>query len=197
MLISAPRKTRSPALQGAYELDMYVLEYVCRPVFWVMGTSILAWWIAMMVIANRPHGNGGDAEPTHTKKGPIQPYFTRWLIPYMSSRFRKAFIILACLALGFLEVLEGYWMVLTGWRFASKFFRLWPAWLSTPLWTHAVYTLSAAFLMLCVVAATSLAAVIFLFHIAFFSEISLISPIEHHRVTTLESQDASETDKHP
>lgn len=189
MLVST---TRNLGRHSSYELDMHILEYASRPAFWLIGTSILAWWIAMMIIANSGRSkNEQDKDPEPAKdKNTVPPsFFTRWLVPHITSHLQKALVLLACLALGYLEILEGYWIAVTAWRWSLKFYQLWPAWAGNPFWIHAVHTLSAVVLMSCITAIMSVAGVIFLFHISFIREISLISPTEHRRLATLKSAD--------
>ncbi|KAK7749254.1 hypothetical protein SLS62_008333 [Diatrype stigma] len=111
---------------------MYVAEYASRPIFWVIAILMFASWFIMIDPVDKPpQKNQAEAEAEAESPEPpppnssnkealtIKPQLTRRLLPYITSRPRKVFILLACLTMLSLGLLEGYWDVVTAWRFGN------------------------------------------------------------------------------
>jgi hypothetical protein len=130
------------------EYDMYLAEYVSKPIFWILGIFIFVSWLATIIAAalHRPTTQEVAVPPYYVR----QPHFTRWLTPYLNSWPRHIVAVLLYLVVLGLQLLEGSWVVVTGFRWIQKMLSLWP---SSGLGIHIFYAVSVLFLV-CFVSGT-------------------------------------------
>lgn len=171
-----------PHLCGHYPFDMYVMEYALRQAFWAVGALLFGWWVALIILAPKTRLNGAGAEPRTNSMDVPQPFLSQWVIPHITSRSRRATLIFACIILGLLQLVEGYWVAVTGCRLNATFFALWPTWSTNPIWFQLVYSLMTALLLCCTVGALAFVGVMFSFQIAFTNEVALITLCEVRQV---------------
>lgn len=156
----APQRQRNRTAMRPSQghLDAFVLEHALKPQFWLLGTFIIAVSIGTLHVAATARADRHRQAFAITKpledlsskvsaidqssQGPrsLPPKFTAWLVPYLTTRCRKGLAVVAYLAILGMQLLEGYWFMVTLWRLTAKLCSQWPA----DRWTLAywVYFLS-------------------------------------------------------
>jgi hypothetical protein len=117
-------------------------EFTSTPIFWILGFLAIVSWI--VTIINAPNQAPKSYDPR-------RPHWTRWLIPYVTSRPRQ--LLFAFLSLGVFgaQVLMVRWVGITGVRWIQAMFDFWP---TQGGWaTQSHYSVSTLVLILMVVGA--------------------------------------------
>jgi len=148
---------------------MRVAEHASKPVFWVLAVGIIAFLAATIASATQKSRNPGSLvesgaplldgeknnETTVKQPGssrlPVRPYLTAWLAPHITSRTRQIAAMVVYTTIFGLQLLEGNWVLVTGFRWIQNYVHLWRSLrLETPYWIYALHAISFLVLLLMV-----------------------------------------------
>ncbi|KAK0721360.1 hypothetical protein B0T21DRAFT_50904 [Apiosordaria backusii] len=117
-------------------------EFTSKPIFWILGFLAIVSWIVTIIRAPSQAPKSYDTR---------RPHWTKWLIPYVTSRPRQLLFALLYLGVFGTQVLMVRWAGITGVRWIQAMFDLWPAQGGWATQSH--YSVSTLVLILMVVGA--------------------------------------------
>jgi hypothetical protein len=146
--------------------DPFVLEHAVQPKLWIIGALAVSFWMWTIIAAAKssPPPASIDIQDdilpgsdNRSSKGPkLLPIeiktkknapkttssasLTLWIVPYLKTPLRKIIAMIVYLGILSLQLLEGYWIVVTFMPMDIwTFYHFWPA--LAPIWIQSIYTL--------------------------------------------------------
>lgn len=171
--------------------DPYILEYVLEPRFWILATFLAAFWIWTIAASFWYHppqasgvakrtaspGTKDDTSRNHnkpdTRRATYSPRYILWLEPHLKSPLQKIIVIFIYLGILLMQLLEGYWIVITFTRMDMRVFH--NAWhISAPIWVYGVYAFSLIISIGIEMSILGLLGIMVLFHVTCIAELAII-----------------------
>lgn len=127
-------------------LDTFVLEYALQPRFWLLGISLISWWLAVVVSLGRQHTR--QLRKGHEDLGGTSrsPKLALHLVHHVTTPLRKAALVLLNVVILSGYLLDGYWVGVTLARWTDKLIQASPNYARAGPTAYVVFICSVIFM---------------------------------------------------
>ena len=152
--------------------DLFVFEHVFQLKFWIIGGSLVSWWISNVLlmgqqaraISNSLHG-----------RDLLYQRLTQPLVPHIASRLRRNILLLIHVGILCLQTVEGYWIIVTLARFSNGLWQDWPNYRQGGFSASAAYLSSIVLTILLGFWLVIFGAVMVVFQLAYVGELIVMT----------------------